>query len=145
MNEKRIVTFEFECVDLPQRAAGVAQLRLGVQEGNVVQADAPCTGEVIRLAFSLFVSFDHDTVAFSGAAAQGPSNDRFVYLCWGERFDGLWKPHSRAKVKLNALSRAQVEAALDKRRSLRARIKMIGARGEPVAASLKPESITWLV
>lgn len=143
MNEKQTVTFELECVDLPQRAAGVLQLRLGIQEGKVVRDDAPCTGEVIRFAFLLFVLFGQDAVAFSGATAQGSGNDRFVYLCWGERVDGVWKPHSRAKVKLSALSRAQVEAALDDRRPLRARIKMTGVRGEPVAASLKPESITW--
>lgn len=144
MTEKQIVAFEFECVDLPPRAAGVAHLRLGIQEGKIVQDDAPCTGEAIRFAFSLSVSFDQERVAFSGAAAQGPSNDRFVYLCWGERINGAWKPHGRAKVKLGVLSRTQVEAALRERRSLRARIKMTGRRGEPVAASLKPESITWL-
>lgn len=138
------MTFEFECVDLPRRAAGAEQLRLGIQEGKVVRDDAPCTGEVIRFAFSLVVSFGQEKVVFSGTAAQGPSNDRFVYLCWGERVDGLWKPHSRAKVKLNALSRAQVETALRQQRPLRARIKMTGRRGEPVAASLKPEHITWL-
>lgn len=131
----------FECVDLP--GAEYAHWRLGLQEKKAVTQDVPATLAPIRFVFPVEVRLEGE-VSFKGGYVQGPKNDPFVYLCWGERVNGVWQLHRRAKVPLKTLSREKIEQALTEKTPLHARIKLINTKGEPIAASLKPEYLEWL-
>lgn len=146
MAEKISLDIELECVDLPtQVPPGLNELRLGVQIGQAVEQDVPCPAEQVILRFPVQVALDpgEGTLRFSGKAVHGPSGEKFLYLCWGEWVDGEWQGNRRAKLPLGPVTRQMVEAALRSGQPLRARIHMTDARGQPVAASLKPGIYEW--
>jgi hypothetical protein len=144
-SNKQVINIEFECIELPAFiCANYPQLRLGIQKKQEIKQDVPCTADSIHFHFPLEVTFEGDKVIFSGRYTQGPHDNRFVYLSWGEWKDELWTLHRRAKVMLNGIGRDRVEAAIQENKPIRARIKMTNAKGEPVAAALKSDSVEWL-
>lgn len=147
MAEKFPLVIELECVDLPtQFPPGVNELRLGVQVGPMVEQDALCPAEQVILRVPVQVAIDpgEGALHFSGKAVHGPSSGKFLYLCWGEwGDDGEWRGNRRAKLPLGPVTREMVETALRSGQPLRARIHMTDARGQPVAASLKPGIYEW--
>ena len=146
MAEKLSLDIELECVDLPtQIPLGLNELRLGVQVASMVEQDALCPAEQVILRVPVQVAVDpgEGNLRFSGKAVHGPSGEKFLYLCWGEWDDGEWQGNRRAKLPLGPVTREMVEAALRSGQPLRARIHMTDARGQPVAASLKPGNYEW--
>ena len=109
-------------------------------------ACTPCPADGTRFRFSLEAVADPTTgaLSFRGGYAQGPRDARFIYLCWGAWGEGGWQHYRRAKVPLSGLDPAAIERAISAGRPIRARIRMSDARGEPVAATLKPEQVQWL-
>jgi hypothetical protein len=147
MSDEHSVEFEIECYEFPCAALSpYAHLRLGIQERHAVKQDVPCTACEARFRFSLQVVMDPDgSVTFRGPCAQGPRDARFVYLCWGARSNGGWEHFRRAKLPLGRLDAELLQKALRESRPIRVRVRMTDAHGEPVAATLKPEQVEWLV
>lgn len=141
MPSKQCVAFEFVCERLP----GNANLYLALQEGKDIVQEIPADSDQAVFRFALDVQFnpENDAPNFTGPYAQGTATSRFVYLCWGERRDGVWATVRRAKVPLSDLSAADVRAAIAINQPLRARISMTDTTGQPVAASLKPGQFVW--
>jgi hypothetical protein len=137
---------ELECIDLPGKAfEQYGELRLGIQEGKDVIDDVPGDSERAVFRFPLKVTA-HKTSAqpnFLGAFAQGKPDERFIYLCWGERRDGLWHGVRRAKIHLKYLTWDVIDAALQNDWPLRATIAMTDAKGAPLCASVRAEHIRW--
>ena len=150
MSKGREVEFEVECYDFPCAALSpYAHLRLGIQERDEVRQDVactPCPADGTRFRFSLEAVVDPASggLVLRGGFAHGPRDARFIYLCWGAWGEGGWQHYRRAKVPLNVLDAAAIERAMSSGRPIRARIRMSDARGEPVAATLKPEQVQWL-
>jgi hypothetical protein len=151
MGKGRKVEFEIECTDFPCAALSpYAHLRLGIQERDEVKQDVactPCPADGTRFHFSLEAVVDPQTGALTlrGGYAHGPREDRFIYLCWGAWGDHGWEHYRRAKVPLSGLDRGVIERAADSGIPVRARIRMSNERGEPVAATVKPAAVQWLV
>jgi len=146
MRAEQTVAFRFVCVDMPGTTFQEhTDLRLGIQEKREVIHDVPADTEGASFAFSLRVREQSDSgdPNFLGAHAQGSPRDRFVYLCWGTRADGIWHPLRRAKIPLYHITWEQVNAALNAEQPITATIRMTNARGEPVAASVQPDAIAW--
>ena len=155
MSKGREVVFEIECTDFPCAALSpYAHLRLGIQERDEVRQDVactPCPADGTRFRFSLEAVVDSASGSppwagstLRGGYAHGPRDARFIYLCWGVWGEGGWQHYRRAKVPLSGLAPAAIERAMSAGRPIRARIRMSDARGEPVAATLKPEQVLWL-
>ena len=137
MPESHSLKVVFECVDLPTGAWVESGLRLGIQEGTEVRGDVSCADGQAQFEFSLIVSLEPERVVYRGKYAQGPVDERFVYLCWGDRSTGAWVNSRRAKIPLGVIDRSLVEVALQQGVPIHARIVMTNAKGEPVAATLK--------
>ncbi|MBN1582987.1 MAG: hypothetical protein JXA89_19920 [Anaerolineae bacterium] len=141
------VTFEFECVDMPGDVFGEwHHVRLGIQEGKIVVDDVPGSvpSAVFRFVLRVKAGPKNGAPNLLGPHAQGKPGQRFVYLCWGERRDNVWHGFRRAKVQLGHLSWDDIQCAVESGQPIRARISMTGTRGEPVAATVKPEQIEWI-
>jgi hypothetical protein len=136
----------FECVDLPGADdPRYTELRLGIQEGvNVVQ-DVACNQPIVRFACMIQVDRGQPELDFRGTFVQGPRSGRFIYLCWGERRDGVWIGSRRAKIPLSSIPPSLVETAIQTETPIQATIGMKDNKGEPVAATLKPDRITWSI
>jgi hypothetical protein len=146
-NGKQVVTMEFECIDLPDSNSNkYTNLRLGIQKEKEVRQDVLCSVKQVRFHFPLEVTIDPagDGLQFRGSYVQGSRSEPFVYLCWGERLGSQWQEFRRAKVPLKTLPRQTVEQAFQTRQPIRAKIRMTTLKGDPVAASLKPDYIEWL-
>ncbi len=144
MSHQHPLQLALTCGGLPEPTSEWAHLRLGLQRGREVAGDAPCTTGVLQFIVPLLVHLRPDEVSFSGDYAQGSGSNRFVYLCWGERQQGVWRLYGRAKLPLSGLSRAQVERALQAQSPVSARLHLRDAHGRPATATLKPTAITWL-
>jgi hypothetical protein len=144
--DEREVQVELVCVDMPgsvfEERTGV---RLGVQERQQVVDDLPADTEPAVFWFAVRVKGDPrvEDPDFAGPYVQGRRGQRFVYLCWGERIDGVWNGFRRAKLSLHALPWHKIGEALETGSPLRATLRMSDERGGPVAASLKAERVDW--
>lgn len=140
------VAFEIECYDFPCAALSpYAHLRLGIQEREDIVQDAPCSDGAACFRFVLEATWDEadGSMIWRGGYAHGPRADRFIYLCWGAWGEHGWQHFRRAKVPLKNINRTLILQALQEGRPLRARIRMTDDRGEPAAATLKPDQATW--
>jgi len=90
--------------------------------------------------FTAPLRVEPDTVTdqpnFLGPFAQGRSQERFIYLCWGERTNNGWEGFRRAKVHLKHLTWQQIEAALQQGQLIEFSFDMTDAKGGPVCGSL---------
>lgn len=153
MDNERAVEIELVCADLPRdHLAANPELRLGIQQkrevvDDVSVAEAVAAGGHVVFRFSLRVrgTPGEDAPNFLGAHAQGTPASRFVYLCWGTRAHDEWIPQRRAKVPLGGITWEEIEAALAAEQPIRATISCTNNKGEPVAASLKPDMCSWSV
>lgn len=144
----RRVQFEFSCIHLPGATfEGHSRLRLGIQKGKMVVDDVPANapGATFRFAMTVKENARIGQPNLTGPYAQGTPADRFVYLCRGERDGDTWDGFRRAKVKIGHLTWAQIDAAVQAQTPIRATIEMTDAKGEPIAATVKPGHITWHV
>jgi len=143
---EREVQVELVCVDMPGTVFGERTgVRLGVQERRQVVDDLPADAEPAVFRFSVRAKGDAqvEDPDFAGPYVQGGRGQRFVYLCWGERIDGVWSGFRRAKLSLHTLSWHKINEALETGSPVRATIRMSDERGGPAAASLTAEQVDW--
>jgi hypothetical protein len=136
----------FECHSLPLIGAALPGCRrLGIQEAKIVVQDVPFEGkELIHFFFALQVEFNSAKPIFRGKYVQGPRSDPFIYLCWGEREGEAWAQTGRAKILLATIPGTLMERALREGSPLKARIRMVDARGNPAMATLKAGLVEWI-
>lgn len=145
MSGKKSVSFDLECVELPDhRVLDYNDLRLGIQEKKEVKQDVACSVRQARFMFSLDVEIEGELVKFRGPVVQGTPGDQFVYLVWGARDGELWTTSRRVKVPLSSIETGRISRAIDTNQPLSMRIVMTNNKGEPIAASLKPDQFEWL-
>jgi hypothetical protein len=81
-------------------------------------------------------------VDFKGQYIQGRPGARFIYLSWGTVDDGTFAMFRRAKLMLDAIHPATLDAA---RRygSLIGRLELTDTSGHPLCAAVRPPLIRW--
>ncbi len=104
--------------------------RLGIQRGTEVEQVVPAEGESVTFSASFRVeSLPDGTTNFLGPYAQGPRDERFVYLCWSEPSGNRF---GRVKLKLG---KVPFEDLRD-RAELVLRVSLVGKGGGPLFASV---------
>jgi hypothetical protein len=142
------LTIKLTCIDLPGvEFKGITGLRLGVQKGKEVIEDVPANVNTVSFLCPLRVEKNAKTgnPNFLGPYAQGTPEDRFIYLCWGDRRDELWAGCGRAKVLLKQLGWKTIEKAISTGSPIEAVIKMTDKKGGPLYATIRQENIEWRV
>lgn len=140
------VIVELRCSELPGTAAcGRTAVRLGIQRGAEVVDDVPADvpGVVFEAPLRVVRNEANGRPNFLGPYAHGTVQDRFLYLCWGERIAGGWDGFRRAKVPLKELSWEAVAAHVERGAPLVAELQLTDAKGEPLCASVKPSHHRW--
>ena len=133
------ITIQIHCHHLPgtrfdQRTA----VRLGIQKGKNVVDDVPADAPQVTFTVPLRVERSADTGKpnFLGPFAHGTPQERFIYLCWGERQGEAWDGFRRAKVHLKHLTWPQVAAAIQQDQPIVFAFDMTDAKGGPACGSL---------
>jgi hypothetical protein len=148
MNDPLAIRLHIHCRDLPGTVFGErTAVRIGIQEGKEVIDDVPAEGESITFIAQLRVRRKADgAVDFGGPFVQGPTSQRFIYLCWGERLAaGGWDGFSRVKILLQPLTWQVVERAMRDSKPLEAHLSMTDANGKLVCASVGADRVEWRV
>jgi hypothetical protein len=140
------VTILLHCRNLPgNRFESHTAVRLGVQRGRDVVDDVP--GDVADVTFTIPLRVTRNAKNgrpnFLGPFAQGNSDDRFIYLSWGERHGGTWEMFRRAKIKLDHLSWENVEQVLRHGEPIEAQLSMTDRSGGPLCATVREHYIAW--
>lgn len=123
--------------------AGVAML---VQKGkNELLGPTASSGDRIVFDLEITVDLTSDTPNFLGKFAQGPKNERFVYVNSGSYAGQAFTQwNRRAKLSLMSISRDTIESVIAAPGSrLETAINGIGRDGGPVCASVK--GVEWKV
>jgi Family of unknown function (DUF5990) len=116
-----------------QRRSRPAEL-LGLVRGDAPSAEWTVECDVVDTA---------DGADFKGPYISGRPQERFIYLSWGTvGDDGTFAVFRRAKLWLDCLDRAVVEAARESG-LLVAELGLSDARGHPLCAAVRPPGITW--
>jgi hypothetical protein len=139
--EHRIIKLAIECFDLPPPDwGGHAEIWLGIQHGKdvVQEVKLPAQAVVFDAELRLATDSSQDDPNFLGPYAQGPSQDRFVYLCWGRREGGYWVGFRRAKLPLSGLTWEDLESD-----RMLARVRCTDTKGGPICAKLRGEYVAW--
>jgi Family of unknown function (DUF5990) len=85
-----------------------------------------------------------DGIDFGGPFVRGKRGDRHVGLAWGELpADGAFRLFRLAKLRLEVIEPATIEAATAPGRLLLGRLSLTDRRGNPLCASVGPPAITW--
>lgn len=140
------VLVQLTCTEMPGLTCGPhSAVRVGMQRGKEVVEDVP--GDTEGVVFSFPLRVERHAVSgepnFLGPYAHGTVQERFLYLCWGERLGPNWNGFRRAKIQLGGLPWDLVEAAMASGEPLKAVVKMTDAKGGPVCATLKPTHLEW--
>lgn len=146
MKNQQEITIRLKCVELPGREFdGKKEIRLGVQKGREVIEDV--SGDQKEVTFDCTMRVEKIAVTgkpnFLGPYAQGSVDERFIYLCWGERHEGMWEGFRRAKVHLKDIDWKTVENAIAGGKAIQAVIKMTDKKGCPLCASVGKDNIEW--
>src|SRR6476659_2767693 len=121
------IEIRLRCIELPGcEFNGRNQVRLGVQKGKEVIEDVLAETEAVAFTCLLRVERNTETGKpnFLGPYAQGTPQERFIYLCWGERKAGAWDGFGRAKIHLKEIDWHSVEKAISTGNPIEASIKM---------------------
>jgi len=140
------ITIQLKCINLPGlEFDGRTAVRLGIQKGKDVIEDVPGNARNVTFKCDFRVEKNADTGKpnFLGPYAQGTPQERFIYLCWGERKGEMWNGFRRAKVHLKDIGWKTVEQALSSGKPIKAVINMTDKKGGPLCASVKAENIEW--
>ena len=145
-NNLQQLMIRLRCIELPGcEFEGRNKVRLGIQKGKDVIEDVLAEAEAIVFTCLLRVEKNSDTGKpnFLGPYAQGTPQARFIYLCWGERQEGVWDGFGRAKIQLKDIDWPSVEQAISAGNPIEAIIKMTDKKGHPLYASVGKDNITW--
>jgi hypothetical protein len=137
------IRIEIVCTELP--GAGHASLHLGIQRDKVIIEVASADSKRIVFKPTLRARRNADgSVNFLGPFAQGPKDERFIYLNWatatGKVLTGMV---GRIKLHLNHIKWAAVEKAAEGNKPIRVRLSLTNATGKPVMASVRPDVAQW--
>ena len=134
------------CQNLPgDQFQGRTSVRLGIQKGDRVIDDVGAGATSATFLASIRVVRNPETgmLNFLGPYTQGTPQERFIYLCWGERKNESWDGFRRAKLPLRPLSPEVVEKALTDGQSITVVIDMRDSKGEPLCATIKSDKVAW--
>lgn len=148
MANQQTITICVHCFDLPgANCAGRNGVRLGVQKGKEVIDDisADAAEATFTLEFRVERNPQTGNPNFLGPYAQGPSHERFFYLCWGESKHGFWGGFSRVKIHLKRFDWPTIESVLKQSHALKAKLRMTDKKGGPICASVREDAIEWTI
>ncbi|MEZ5043669.1 MAG: DUF5990 family protein [Saprospiraceae bacterium] len=142
---KNAISIKLICTNFPGSACcGRENIFLSIQKNKEVLEETP--GDSLSKTFSLSLecNMGKDGMPnFLGPYVFGSTGDKFLYLVWYSKENGIKEMFRRAKIKLNVLSWEQINTAIAQGKSIEAHIKLTDKKGEPVCASLKAENISW--
>ena len=123
----------------------LADVHVGVQVRSepeqLVPGDAVSARWVLEVKLS---PIDDGQVDFKGPAVHGKRGERFLYLTWGNLSDDSgFEMFRRAKLMLNRIDVALVEAAESQQRPLVARVQLSDDLGAPRCARVDPSAVEW--
>lgn len=133
------IRLRIHCRHLPGTSfEGRTAVRLGIQRGSEVIEDVPADAERVTFTIPLRVRKSPETGKpnFLGPFAHGTPEDRFLYLCWGERNGEIWEGFRRAKVRLNPLGGERLEESLQTGKPIEVHLDMTDAKGGPACGSV---------
>jgi hypothetical protein len=145
-SEQQRVVIRLHCIEFPGRSFdGKPDIKVGAQKGEAVVDDVFGDAQEADFDFELRVERNSKTGRpnFLGPYAHGKPEERFLYLCWGQRLGGVWHGFRRAKIHLRDLEWPTVERTLAAKRPIEAVVKLTDKKGGPLCASVKPEHIAW--
>ena len=148
MRSQQKITIQIHCRDLPGTVfEGRTGVRLGIQKSKEIIEDVPADVESVTFTFSLRVEKNPKTGKpnFLGPFAQGNPEERFIYLCWGQRNGSDWNGFRRAKIHLKHLDWNALEKPLETGKSIEAFVNMTDDKGCPLCASVRENNIEWKV
>jgi hypothetical protein len=137
------ITIEIVCTELP--GMGRDLLHLGIQHGTEIIEAAPAVSKRIVFRPTLRAQRNADgSVNFLGPFAQGPKEERFIYLNWVTT-DGKAPTAmvGRIKLQLNHIKWTAVAKAAQGDEPIRVKLALTNAKGNPVMASIRPDVAKW--
>ncbi len=146
MGNSQEVKIQIFCQNLPgSQFEERTSVRLGIQKGTVVIEDVAGDRQSASFIVPLTVSTNSKTGKpnFLGPFAQGTPDERFIYLCWGERHNGTWDGFRRAKIHLSHLSYEAIDKAMESGQAIKVVVNMTNDKGGPLCASIKGDKIKW--
>lgn len=144
--EELEITVEIVCTKLPgEDWAGGRPLHLGIQKDQEMMEHASAGSKQVVFRPVLRVRRHADgSPSFLGPFAQGPRNERFIYLVWAIVENGVpQRMVGRIKLHLNHLPWASVEKAAAGKLPIRATLSLTDGKGKPVMASVRPPAAQW--
>jgi hypothetical protein len=148
MSNQQEITIQLLCRKLPgTQFEGRTAVRLGIQNGKDVIEDVPGDAQSVTFTVPLRVTGNpkNGQPNFLGPFAHGTPDQRFLYLCWGERQGESWETFRRAKVHLSHLSWQVIDKALETGQPIKAFMDMTDDKGGPLCASIKDDKIEWKI
>jgi hypothetical protein len=145
MSQTLEINLKIRCYNLPGVQLGERNaVRLGIQKRQEVIEDVAADGEEANFLVPLRVEFKPTGAPdFYGPFVHGTTRERFVYLCWGERYGGQWQGFSRVKLQLLPIPPALLLQAADNNAPLEVSINMTDEKGKIICATIKEKQILW--
>lgn len=140
MNDEQAVTLRVHCRTLPGiRFENRDKVRLGIQKGADVIEDVPGDADSVTFTVPLRVRSHpkNGQPNCLGPFAHGTPDDRFLYLCWGERNGEEWEAFRRAKVPLKFLNWERLQRPLETGEPIEISLDMTDAKGGPVCGTVR--------
>ncbi len=141
MRQQREIAILIHCRDLPGIRFGErTAVRLGIQKGAEVVDDVLAEGDGMTFTAMLRVSGRKTGEPnFLGPYAQGKPEERFLYLCWGERTADGWSLIGRAKVPLTHLNWPRLDKSWETGEPITLSVTMMDTRGRPACGTVKAD------
>jgi len=128
------------------RRAGVPihHVHVGVQIGD--RPDRLVRGDAESAEWILEARVRRTEAGFdvTGPGVHGRPGERFIYLTWGD-LGQVFDMFRRAKLMLDAVDPALIEAAEGSGRPLVATVDLADRHGGPVAGRVEPPALVWSV
>lgn len=140
--------FQIHCHTMPGATFDCYRdVRLSIQRGKDIDQEVPGDTPEATFSFDLRVEPHKTTGApnFLGPYAQGPAEERFVYLVWRAKQGYVLAQFRRAKVHLSSITWEQIKKAEETGKPLRISLSMTGSKGDPRCASIKTTAADWEV
>ncbi len=112
--------------------------------GGLATEPVPGDSESARWEVPVTVRRGDEGLDFGGPFVRGDRTDRHISLAWGDvPGDGTLRVFRGAKLRLVDVDPGLIEAAMRPGRRLVARVRLTGARGNPICARIRPPDIAW--
>lgn len=140
------LTIEVICTKLPGlEYEGRSPLHLGIQREKEIIEAAPADRDRIVFHPVLRVRKHTDgSPNFLGAFAQGPREERFMYLNWViVKNKRPTEQIGRIKLHLNHLSYKDVELAVARKQPMKVTLQLTSEKSKAVFASVRADQAQW--